>query len=62
MERFCMKISFPGTDRKIVRVMEECRMPIVLEGPDCHWIDKENFKTDPYVLYLLRQWEHLPKY
>lgn len=27
-------------------------MPIVLEGPDCHWIDKENFKTDPYVLYL----------
>ena len=37
---------------KIVRVMEECRMPIVLEGPDCHWIDKENFKTDPYVLYL----------
>lgn len=45
-------ILSPELTKKIVRVMEECRMPIVLEGPDCHWIDKENFKTDPYVLYL----------
>ena len=45
-------ILSPELTEKIVRVMEECRMPIVLEGPDCHWIDKENFKTDPYVLYL----------
>ena len=42
--------------------MEECRMPIVLEGPDCHWIDKENFRTDPYVLYLFEAREHLLKY
>ena len=45
-------ILSPELTEKIVRVMEECRMPIVLEGPDCHWIDKENFRTDPYVLYL----------
>ena len=42
----------PELTKKVVTVMETCRMPIVLEGPDCHWIDKENFKTDPYVLYL----------
>ena len=42
-------ILSPELTEKIVRVMEECRMPIVLEGPDCHWIDKENFKTSALI-------------
>jgi hypothetical protein len=40
---------------KLIRVLHECNMPIVLEGPDYHWIDKEGFAEDPYVLYLFRE-------
>lgn len=47
-------ILSPELTEKVVRVMEECKMPIVLEGPECHWIDKENFEADPYVLYLFK--------
>ena len=47
-------ILSPALTQKVVQVMEEYKMPIVLEGPECHWIDKENFETDPYVLYLFK--------
>jgi hypothetical protein len=41
--------------KKLIGVLHECNMPIVLEGPDYHWIDKEGFAEDPYVLYLFRE-------
>ena len=48
-------ILFPELTKKAVRVLDECHMPVVLEGPECHWIDQENFKDDPYILYLFRE-------
>jgi hypothetical protein len=48
-------ILTPEMTQKVIRVLEECKMPIVLEGPDYHWIDKEGFEEDPYVLYLFRE-------
>lgn len=37
---------------KIIRVLSECRMPVVLEGSTDYWIDDEGFEDDPYVDYL----------
>ena len=34
---------------KIIRVLSECRMPVVLEGSTDYWIDDEGFEDDPYV-------------
>jgi hypothetical protein len=48
-------ILTPEMTRKVIRVFEACRMPIVLEGPEYHWIDKEGFEDDPYVTYLFRE-------
>ena len=33
-------ILSPELTEKMVRVMEVCRMPILMEGTDCHWIQK----------------------
>jgi hypothetical protein len=48
--------------QKIIHVLKECHMPIVLEGPECHWIDKEGFEDDPYVTYLFREMGQSAKY
>jgi Cof subfamily protein (haloacid dehalogenase superfamily) len=40
---------------KTVRILEECHMPVVLEGPKYHWISAEGFDEDPYVEYLFRE-------
>jgi hypothetical protein len=55
-------ILTPEMTQKVIRVLKECRMPIVLEGPDCHWIDKEGFEDDPYVVYLFREMGKSAKY
>ena len=39
-----------------IRVMTQCHMPMVVEGPEYHWIDEEGFDGDDYVDYL---WEVL---
>lgn len=41
--------------RRLVTLLRECNMPVVLEGPEDHWIDKDGFQDDPYVLYLFRE-------
>jgi Cof subfamily protein (haloacid dehalogenase superfamily) len=48
-------ILTPEMTEKVIHVLEACRMPIVLEGPEYHWIDKEGFEDDPYVVYLFRE-------
>lgn len=39
--------------QKVIRVLSECKMPVVLEGSTDYWIDDEGFENDPYVDYLL---------
>lgn len=41
--------------RKSIQLLRECHMPVVLEGPDYHWIDEKGFEEDPYVLYLFQE-------
>lgn len=41
--------------RKAVELLRECHMPVVLEGPQYHWIDEEGFEDDPYVAYLFQE-------
>lgn len=36
----------------VVKTLRECKMPVVLEGPEKCWIDTEGFDADPYVDYL----------
>lgn len=50
--RLYENILTPALTEKIVRVLSECRMPAVLEGPDYHWIDEFGFEDDPFVAYL----------
>ena len=38
--------------QKVIRVLSECKMPVVLEGSTDYWIDDEGFENDPYVDYL----------
>jgi hypothetical protein len=40
---------------KVIRVLDECSMPVVLEGPQYHWISAEGFEEDPYVEYIFRE-------
>ena len=42
------------TVKRVVELLEECHMPVVLEGPDNHWISEKGFEEDPYVLYLFQ--------
>lgn len=44
----------PEVTQKVITVLKECHMPVVLEGPECHWIDKDGFKDDPFILYLFK--------
>lgn len=41
--------------KKVIGLLKECRMPVVLEGPQFHWIDEKGFEEDPFVTYLLRE-------
>lgn len=41
--------------KRVVELLGRCRMPVVLEGPDYHWIDEEGFEEDPYVDYLFQE-------
>lgn len=47
------KILEPELVKKIIRLGEEYGMPLVLEGPVKHWLDKTGFEDDPYVDYLM---------
>lgn len=38
---------------KAISVLGEQNMPLVLEGPEYHWVDRDAFLNDPYVDYLL---------
>lgn len=33
--------------QKVIRVLSECKMPVVLEGSTDYWIDDEGFEDDP---------------
>lgn len=50
--RLFEKILSPELTERVVAVRRECRMPVVLEGPDYHWIDEKGFEEDPFVDYL----------
>ncbi len=41
--------------RRIIRVADESGMPIVLEGPEYHYISPNGFELDPYVEYLFEK-------
>lgn len=41
--------------RKIINVTNECRLPIVMEGPSTHLISEKGFENDPYVDYLYQR-------
>lgn len=51
----------PEMVKKVITVLKECHMPVVLEGPECHWIDKDGFKDDPFILYLFQALEESSK-
>lgn len=35
--------------QKVIELSEECRLPIVLEGPEYHWISEKGFEKDDFV-------------
>lgn len=41
--------------KRSVDILMECHMPVVLEGPQYHWISEKGFEDDPYVAYLFRE-------
>ena len=43
-------ILSPELTEKVIDILRECRMPVVLEGPDYMWIE-----DDPYVVYLFQE-------
>lgn len=45
----------PELVEKVIRLLQECHMPVVLEGPQYHWIDEKGFEEDPYVAYILKE-------
>ncbi len=49
------RIIEPLLTKKVVELLRICHMPVVLEGPEHHWIDEEGFEEDPYVLYLFKE-------
>ena len=40
------------TVKEMVRLFDECGMPVVLEGPQKHWISPKGFEADPFINYL----------
>ncbi len=53
--RLYENILSPELTEKVVRVLANCRMPAVLEGPDYHWIDEFGFEDDPFVAYIFEE-------
>ncbi len=49
------KLVTPELTKKVVELLRICHMPVVLEGPEYHWIDEKGFEDDPYVLYLFKE-------
>lgn len=49
------KILEPWLVEKSICLLRECQMPIVLEGPVYHWVDKKGFEEDAYILYLFHE-------
>lgn len=43
------------TVQHVVKLLEECHLPVVLEGPKYHWISEKGFEEDPYVVYLFQE-------
>lgn len=41
--------------RRIIDIADKCDMPIVLEGPEYHYISPVGFEKDPYVDYLFNK-------
>ncbi|MCD7708387.1 MAG: HAD-IIB family hydrolase [Clostridiales bacterium] len=54
-EIVCEHILSPELTERVVNLLRECHMPVVLEGPEFHWIDKDGFDDDPYVNYLFEE-------
>lgn len=48
-------ILSPELTEKVIDILRECRMPVVLEGPDYMWIDEKGFEDDAYVVYLFQE-------
>lgn len=48
-------ILSPELTEWVVKLLHDCRMPAVMEGPDYHWIDEDGFGDDPYIEYLFRE-------
>jgi Cof subfamily protein (haloacid dehalogenase superfamily) len=40
---------------RVIRILEECHMPVVLEGPTHHWISQTGFENDPFVVYIFQE-------
>lgn len=49
------KLLTPELTKRVVELLRICHMPVVLEGPEYHWIDEKGFEDDPYVLYLFKE-------
>ncbi|MCR4618202.1 MAG: HAD-IIB family hydrolase [Lachnospiraceae bacterium] len=45
----------PEEVRIIIDTADSCNMPIVLEGPEVHYISPDGFDKDPYVDYLFNK-------
>lgn len=54
-------ILSPELTRRVIDLLRECHMPVVLEGPRYHWIEKDGFKDDPFVLSLFKALEQSAK-
>lgn len=40
--------------KKTIALLKQYKMPVVLEGPDDHWMNDKGFEEDPYVDYLFQ--------
>ncbi|MBR5357254.1 MAG: Cof-type HAD-IIB family hydrolase [Lachnospiraceae bacterium] len=49
--------EFIKTDvlKKVVELSNECKVPIVLEGPEKHWISKYGFEKDDFVTRMYNE-------
>lgn len=45
----------PELVERSVRLAQECRMPVVLEGSEYHWITENGLEDDPYVNFLFKE-------
>lgn len=43
------------TVKWVIELLRECKLPVVLEGPQYHWLDERGFEDDPYVYYLFQE-------